>query len=80
MAITYILECSDGRYYVGSTIHLNQRLKEHNSRKCRFTKLRLPVELIYKEEFKTYSEARKREYEIKRKKSRLYIEKLIKSK
>ena len=26
----YILECSDGSYYVGSTINLERRLWEHN--------------------------------------------------
>ena len=31
MAWTYILECADGSYYVGSTVNLEQRLLAHNS-------------------------------------------------
>ena len=78
MSVTYILKCIDNRYYVGSTLDLNNRFKVHMAGKCRFTKSRLPVELIFFEKYKTYSEARKREYQIKNWKSRLAIEKLIK--
>ena len=30
MAWTYILECADGSYYVGSTVDLERRVAEHN--------------------------------------------------
>lgn len=79
MSHTYILKCIDNRYYVGSTTNINQRLKEHLCGKCKFTKSRLPVEIIYLEEFPSYSDARKREYQIKGYKSRSVIEKLVKS-
>ncbi len=79
MAVTYILQCKDNRYYIGSSLDINKRLTEHMTGKCKFTKSRLPVELIYTEEFVTYAEARKREYQIKNWKSRLAIENLIKS-
>lgn len=77
MPTTYILRCFDNRYYIGSTKDIDSRLEDHLKGKCKFTKPRLPVLLIYRENFPTYSEARKRELEIKRLKSRKAIEKLI---
>jgi len=48
----YILLCSDGTYYTGSTKNLERRLEEHqNGEGANHTKKRLPVELIYVEEF-----------------------------
>jgi len=78
MSTTYILKCRDNRYYIGSTNNIKQRLIEHQKGKCKFTKSRLPVTLIYTEEFNDYSLARKREYQIKSYKSRMVIERLIK--
>lgn len=65
---TYILECADKTLYIGSTNNLEKRLKEHNTAKCgaHYTKIRRPVVLLYKEEFETFSEAKKRECEIKK--------------
>lgn len=64
---TYILECADGTYYIGWTNDLEKRLVTHNEGKgAKYTRARLPVELAYHESFKTESEARKREYELKR--------------
>ena len=79
MPTTYILRCIDNRYYVGSTVNLNRRLIEHTKKKCKFTKSRLPIKLVYKKDYLTLSEARKRELQIKGRKSRNYVEKLIKS-
>jgi len=48
----YILECSDGSYYTGSTKDLVRRFKQHqNGEGANHTKKRLPVKLIYIEEF-----------------------------
>ncbi len=68
MHYTYILKCADGTLYVGATNNIEKRLKEHNTSKqgAHYTKIRRPVELVYKEEFETLSESRKREAEIKR--------------
>lgn len=50
MAYTYILECANGEYYVGSTEDIVQRLQEHQTRTGgRFTKLHQPVKLVYKD-------------------------------
>lgn len=65
MPFTYILQCSDGSYYVGSTHDLDKRLKQHQSGQgCLFTKLHRPVKLIYKEEYETYQQAFARERQI----------------
>lgn len=68
MPHTYILLCADQTLYVGSTTNVEKRLNEHNTSKrgAHYTKIRRPVKLLYKEEYKTLSEALKREAEIKR--------------
>ncbi len=66
MNYTYILRCADGTLYCGWTNNLEKRLKTHNSGKgAKYTRCRLPVELVYYEEFETSSEAQSREYKIK---------------
>ncbi len=67
MNYTYILQCSDGSLYTGWTNDLEKRLTAHNDGKgAKYTKTRLPVHLIYYEEFLTKEEAMQREYRIKR--------------
>ena len=62
----YILECRDGRYYVGITNDVDARIKAHNAgRGARFTRGRGPVTLRYKERQADKSHALKRELEIK---------------
>lgn len=63
----YILHCADNTYYTGCTNNLEKRLREHNNSKqgAHYTKIRRPVALVYKEEYHTLAEARKRETEIK---------------
>lgn len=66
MNYTYILECKDGTYYTGWTNNLEKRLKDHNDGKgAKYTKARLPVSLIYYEEYETKEDAMRREYAIK---------------
>lgn len=67
------------KYYVGSTPDLQRRLAEHNRGKEKFTKTGVPWLLVYSETFEQLTAARKRELEIKKKKSRKYIESLIHS-
>ena len=64
---TYILECADKTFYVGSTNNLERRLEQHNNSKsgAHYTKIRRPVVLKYKEEFETLRESRQREIELK---------------
>ncbi len=67
------------RYYVGITENLDWRLERHNNGWGKYTKRGIPWKIVYTEECDTKSEALKREKEIKRKKSRTYIEELIKN-
>lgn len=78
MFTTYILQSeSDGKHYIGSTSDVDRRMTEHNKGHSKYTKNRGPFKLVYKEEYKTLSEARKREYYLKSLKSRVVIENLI---
>lgn len=67
------------KYYVGSTSNIERRLEEHNRGKEKFTSLGVPWVLMYKEEFKELLQARRREFYIKKMKSRKFIEALISS-
>ena len=61
----YILECSNGSYYTGSTINLEKRYVEHqNGEGANHTKRYLPVKLIYHEEFSRIDEAFYREKQV----------------
>ena len=61
----YILECSNGSYYTGSTLNLKKRLKQHQSGKgANHTKKHLPVKLAYFEEFDRIDKAFKREKQV----------------
>lgn len=63
----YILQCSDGSFYTGSTIDLEKRLKEHSSGNgANHTKKRLPVELVYYEEYPRIDYAFNREKQIQK--------------
>ena len=61
----YILRCSDGSYYTGSTRDLEGRLYEHqNGLGAVFTKKRLPIKLVYCEEFERIDDAFYREKQV----------------
>jgi len=63
---TYILRCSDDSLYTGWTVNLKRRLSAHNAGTgSRYTKTRLPVELVYYEEYTERREAMSREWHIK---------------
>jgi putative endonuclease len=58
MAWTYILECVDGSYYVGSTTNLDLRIWLHNEGLgAVYTRKRRPVRLIWAAEFERVEEA-----------------------
>ncbi|MBU0598432.1 GIY-YIG nuclease family protein [Patescibacteria group bacterium] len=62
MYTVYILKSQkDGRSYVGYSSNLHQRLEAHNSGKVLSTRNRRPLNLLYKEEYATSSEAKARE-------------------
>ena len=63
----YIVECKDKTYYTGYTNDLERRVEEHNngSRGARYTRLKRPVELVYKKEYRYYKLAAQEERRIK---------------
>ena len=63
----YILECSNGSYYTGWSKDPIRRLKQHNAgRGAAYTRMHLPVKLVYFEEQPDQLSAMKREIQIKR--------------
>ena len=66
MNYTYMLRCADGSLYTGWTNNLTKRVNAHQQGKGgKYTRARLPVELVYFEVFATKEEAMQREYAIK---------------
>jgi putative endonuclease len=54
----YILRCSDGSYYVGSTRNVESRLWQHQQGLgAEYTQHRLPVQLVYAYEFERVADA-----------------------
>ena len=65
MAWVYIVECSDGSYYVGSTTDLERRIWEHNEGVgAKYTARRRPVKLAVAIEFDSIAEAYAREKQV----------------
>jgi putative endonuclease len=61
----YILECADGSYYTGSTNDLELRILQHQTGEgANHTKNRLPVTLVYFEEFDRIDDAFLREKQV----------------
>src|SRR5438105_846206 len=61
----YILECADNSYYTGSTNNLELRIQQHqNGEGANHTKERLPVKLVYAEEFERIDQAFYREKQV----------------
>lgn len=66
---TYILKCTDGTLYTGSTNDIDKRLKQHNGilkGGAKYTRGRRPVILMHVEEFANQKQALQRENEIKK--------------
>ena len=65
MPSVYILRCNDGTFYVGSTKDLEKRLLQHQEGKGSvYTRYRLPVTLVYRQDFDSIEEAFAREKQI----------------
>ena len=73
----YILRCRGNTLYTGITTDVEKRLAMHRSGKgAKYTRGRLPLELVYRESCTSHSDALKREITIK-KYSRTEKQKLI---
>ncbi|MEK7585015.1 MAG: GIY-YIG nuclease family protein [Patescibacteria group bacterium] len=78
MWVVYILRSlKDGKYYVGSTSDLGDRLKRHNAGGTPSTRHRRPLEIVYSEECRTRGEAVSREFKIKSYKGGEAFKKLV---
>ncbi len=65
MGYMYILECNDGSYYTGSTKDIERRLIQHqNGNGSNHTKKRLPVKLLYYEQYDRIDTAFYREKQV----------------
>ena len=79
MNYVYILRCNDDSLYTGWTNNLEKRIKAHSDGKgAKYTRARVPVELVYFEVFEDKIEDMKREYAIKQLKRKEKLE-LIKN-
>lgn len=76
----YMLKCSDGSYYIGHTDNIEARISQHTQgiiKNC-YTSTRLPVELVFHQDFGSRDEAFAAERKIKgwsRKKKEALIKK-----
>lgn len=74
----YILQSqSSGRFYVGQTEHLDERIKYHQSNYSKTNKNRGPWKLLYTEQYETRSDTMRRESYIKKQKDHRFIEWLV---
>ena len=75
----YILQSlKDGSYYIGSTNSLEDRIERHKQGRSQYTKAKRPWKLVYSEEHPDRSSAVRRENQIKNRKSKDFIETLVK--
>jgi predicted GIY-YIG superfamily endonuclease len=62
----YILRCADGSYYTGHTDNLEKRIAEHQAGEIEgYTSTRLPVKLVFSQEFSSREEVLTCERQIK---------------
>ena len=78
MYFLYILQSEPtGRYYIGQTQNVEERVSYHNANYSKSPKNRGPWKLVYTEQYPSRSEAVRRERQIKSWKDRRMIEKLL---
>ena len=76
----YILKSKkDGSYYIGHTQDLDSRLERHNQGRVKYTKSKRPWELAYLEKYPDRSSAMAREEQIKKRKSKEFIDSLLRT-
>ena len=67
MVYLYILRCGDGSLYTGIALDLERRLAQHRAgRASRYTRSRLPVDLVWWREIGSWGDALREELRIKR--------------
>lgn len=77
MFTVYVLRSKrNGRRYIGCTNNFDRRIEEHNRGQSNYTRNTGPYELIFKEEFTSLKEARKRELVLKSGKGREFLKRI----
>jgi putative endonuclease len=77
MNYVYVIISKEGYQYIGSTTDIKKRIFQHQNRLAGWTKRGTDWKLVYKEEFATYSEARKREIWMKTGVGRDFLNKIL---
>ena len=78
MHYLYILKSrNSGKYYIGETNNIENRLQRHRQKKTSFGQRNDDLILIYKKELNSRSEAKKLEYFLRKQKSHLFIDKFL---
>jgi putative endonuclease len=78
MPYVYILQSQkDGRYYIGSTVDLNKRLKQHMGGFTPSTKRFGEIKLVFSQKYQTLKQARYIEFKLKKFKRKDFIEKIV---
>ena len=78
MPFVYILKNEDGKYYIGSTVSLENRMKHHLGGHTPSTHRMGKLELVFSQKFETLQQARIIEYRLKKLKRHDYIDKIVK--
>ena len=77
MYTVYIIQCDQGRYYIGYTNNLERRLTEHNNGISNWASRFKNWKLVYKQEFNSKTEALKKEIFLKKLKGGNTFKKII---
>lgn len=77
MPFVYILKTSSGKYYIGSTDNLEERIKHHRGGFTPSTKRLGNIELIFNQEYSSLDDARSIERKLKKFKRKDFIEKIL---
>ena len=78
MVTIYVIQSIDtNKLYVGMTEDLQNRLKEHNAGKSKYTATYKPWKVIYSEMADDFANARKREIYLKSTAGKKFIQKII---
>lgn len=78
MCYVYILQSlKNNQYYIGSSHDPIQRLAKHNAGSVTSTRYKRPWVLLYTQEYADTKTARKQEYNLKKQKSRVILERII---
>ena len=78
MSYVYILKNIKGGFYIGSTLDLERRFKQHLSGHTHSTSKMGKLELVFSQKFSSLIDARRVELKLKKLKRKDYIEKIIK--